>query len=215
MRPTNSFLGIFSFLSSIPFSSAECTRESLLTTANTYLSAQISGSLTSLPLSTTNFTYRENNKIIDLKKGILSTPLKVSFNRSTADTTSCASYTNLIVTTGSKPYVISTQIRHAMNSTDVVMIDSIVATSKDLFFNATLTQSYLLKENWGMVQGARSSREELKRIGDAYLDMWTDAKAADSIPWGTDCERVRNPNCYGGGCFEANQKTDLRTEKAC
>lgn len=40
------------------------------------------------------------------------------------------------------------------------------------------------------MQEAGASREELRRVGDAYLDMWTDAKAADEIPWGTDCERV-------------------------
>jgi hypothetical protein len=27
-------------------------------------------------------------------------------------------------------------------------------------------------------------------VGDGYLDMWTDKNAADSIPWGTECERV-------------------------
>jgi hypothetical protein len=189
-------LTLLPILSLLPSISAECTRESLLSTANTYLSAQLSGSITSLPLSTTNLTYKENNKVMDIKKGILLSPLKISFNRSTADVVSCASYTNLIVTSAAKPYVISTQIRHAMNSNgttggEVEIIDSIVATTKDLFFNATLTRTYLEKEDWGIlaVQG-RVGREELKRIGDAYLDMWTDAKAADSIPWGTDCERV-------------------------
>ncbi|EPE34838.1 hypothetical protein GLAREA_10533 [Glarea lozoyensis ATCC 20868] len=173
-------------LLSISQTTAECTRDSLLLAAQTYISTQTTGTLSTLALSQ-NFTYRENNKIIDLKKGILVSPLKITFNRSTADTTACASYTNLIVLTP-KPYVISTQIRHD-SGTGISMIDSIVATTKDLFFNATLTQSYLRAENWG-VQTAPVNRDLLKRVGDAYLDMWTDAKAADSIPWGTDCERV-------------------------
>jgi hypothetical protein len=181
-------LGVLSYAT---LTAADCTREGLLAAANSYISAQTAGSLTALSLSTKNFTYRENNKVVDIKKGVISSGLKLSLNRSTADTTACASYTNLIVTTGSKPYVISTQIRHDGNDTSsIAMIDSIVATTKDLFFNATLTLGYIQKENWGTLQTARPSRDLLKKVGDAYLDMWTDAKAADTIPWGTDCERV-------------------------
>ncbi|KAI0976979.1 hypothetical protein F4678DRAFT_415213 [Xylaria arbuscula] len=175
---------------------ADCTREGLLAAANDYLAAQASGSTASLKLSTTNFTYQENNKKADIKTGVLSQALKIDLNRSTADTTACASYTMLISSTGAKPYVISTQIRHTTdtntNDTSTIStIDSIVATTGSLFFNAAQTLSYIQKENWGTLDASqRSNRTELKRVGDAYLDMWTDLKAADSIPWGTDCERV-------------------------
>ncbi|KAI0096318.1 hypothetical protein F4776DRAFT_560284 [Hypoxylon sp. NC0597] len=171
---------------------AECTREGLLAAANSYLEAQASGKIDGLKLSATNFTYQLNNKVSDIKTGVLSQPLKIDLNRSTADTTACASYTMLISATGSKPYVIATQIRHESNDTSsIAMIDTIAATTGALFFNAQKTLGYIQQENWGTLDEAqRSSREELKRVGDAYLDMWTDAKAADSIPWGTDCERV-------------------------
>ncbi|KAI1414885.1 hypothetical protein F5Y13DRAFT_157433 [Hypoxylon sp. FL1857] len=171
---------------------AECTREGLLAAANSYLEAQASGKIDGLKLSATNFTYELNNKVSDIKTGVLSQPLKIDLNRSTADTTACASYTMLISATGSKPYVIATQIRHEGNDTSsIAKIDTIAATTGALFFNAQKTLDYIQKENWGTLDEAqRSSREELKRVGDAYLDMWTDAKAADSIPWGTDCERV-------------------------
>ncbi|KAI0895606.1 hypothetical protein F4806DRAFT_469730 [Annulohypoxylon nitens] len=171
--------------------SAECTREGLLAAADSYLVAQTSGSIDGLKLST-NFTYQLNNKVADIKTGVLSQPLKIDLNRSTADTTACASYTMLISATGSKPYVISTQIRHDDNDTSsIALIDTIAATTGALFFDAPKTLGYIQKENWGTLDEAqRASRDELKRVGDAYLDMWTDAKAADSIPWGTDCERV-------------------------
>ncbi|KAH7385131.1 hypothetical protein BKA64DRAFT_682201 [Cadophora sp. MPI-SDFR-AT-0126] len=220
--------------------SAICTRSTLLATAQTYISAQTSGTPTTLSssLSPTNFTYVVNNKAADIKTGILGQPLKIDFSRSTADTVACASYTLLISSTGNKPYVIATQIRHAGGNgngtgTEIEMIDSIVATTGDLFFDAKKTLGYLKAENWTELDlGKRSSREELKRVGDAYLDMCescfsycrlpmpvstsksvasllghlttvtrplilsltsipgTDPKAADSIPWGTDCERV-------------------------
>jgi hypothetical protein len=72
------------------------------------------------------------------------------------------------------------------------MIDTIAATTGDLFFDAKKTLGYIQAEDWTTIanSSARPSRDVLQKAGDAYLDMWTDAKAADTIPWGTDCERV-------------------------
>lgn len=171
---------------------ADCTREGLLAAAKSYITAQTTGKLDSLNLITSNFTYQENNKIADIKRGVLSQPLKIDLNRSTADTVACASYTMLISSTGSKPYVLATQIRHLGNDTSsIAMIDTIAATTGSLFFNAPKTLGYIQKEDWSTLDPSkRPSREVLKKYGDAYLDMWTDAKAADSIAWGTVCERV-------------------------
>ncbi|KAI1076216.1 hypothetical protein F5B20DRAFT_557131 [Whalleya microplaca] len=183
---------IVSMTMSFTLGSAQCSREGLLAAANSYIEAQTSGNIDGLALSATNFTYQENNEGLDVKTGVLSQPLMIDLNRSTADTTACASYTMLISTTGSKPYVTSTQIRHdGENTSSIAMIDTIAATTGSLFFNAPQTLEYIEQENWGpLEEDQRASRDELKRVGDAYLDMWTDATAADSIPWGTDCERV-------------------------
>ncbi|KAK3940331.1 hypothetical protein QBC46DRAFT_449693 [Diplogelasinospora grovesii] len=178
---------------SITTVSADCTREGLLAAASSYVSAVSSGTLTSLKLSPDNFTYQENNRATDVHKGVLSSPLKIDLNRSTADTVACASYTMIISSSGSKPYVLATQIRHLNSDTSTIsMIDTIAATTGSLFFNAAQTLSYIQKEDWSTItdNSSRPSRDLLKKVGDAYLDMWTDAKAADTIPWGTNCERV-------------------------
>lgn len=182
-------------------SAAECTREGLLAAANSYLAAQTSGKSSDLKLSSSNFTYQQNNKVSDITKGILSTPYKIDLNRSTADTVACASYTMWISTSGSKPYVVSTQLRHANNDTSSIsMIDTVAATTGDLFFDAKKTLGYIQKEDWTTIPAAqRPSRDVLKKAGDAYLDMWTDAKAADTIPWGTECERVEGSS-YTNPC---------------
>lgn len=181
--------------------SLECTRAGLLAAADSYLAAQISGKPSSVAISSSNFTYQQNNKVSDLAKGILSTPYKIDLNRSTADTVSCSSYTMWISTSGSKAYVVSTQIRHANNDTSTIsMIDTVAATTGDLFFDAKKTLGYIQKEDWTTIPAAqRPSRDLLRRVGDAYLDMWTDAKAADSIPWGTECERVEGSS-YTSPC---------------
>ncbi|XXH03107.1 hypothetical protein Hte_009498 [Hypoxylon texense] len=180
--------------------SAECTREGLLAAARSYLAAQASGRLDSLlPLSATNFTYRLNNAAADLAAGPLATALPIDYNRTSADTAACASYTLLISASGATPYVIATQIRHPSTSngtgggdtSTIALIDTIAATTGALFFDAAQTLSYVTQENWApLEESQRTPREELRRVGDAYLDMWTDAAAADSIPWGADCERV-------------------------
>ncbi|KAF2799606.1 hypothetical protein K505DRAFT_332410 [Melanomma pulvis-pyrius CBS 109.77] len=191
LRPT--FLGVLTALVAVVPSTlaADCTREGLLTAARSYLAAQISGKTTELKLSS-NFTYQQNNKVSDIAKGLLSTSYKIDLNRSTADLVACASYTMWISSSGSKPYVVGTQIRHRNNNTaEIAMIDTIAATTGDLFFNAKDTQKYIAAEDWTSLPAAsRPSRDVLKKAGDAYLDMWTDAKAADTIPWGTNCERV-------------------------
>src|SRR4051812_13941886 len=74
---------------------AECSRDALLATADKYVAAQTSGKLDDLQklFTTGNFTYQENNKIIDIQKGVMSKALKVEYSRSSADTVACASYT--------------------------------------------------------------------------------------------------------------------------
>jgi hypothetical protein len=194
MRSTQLIRALAGIASALPIViAADCTRDGLLAAADSYIAAQTAGKITGLKLSATNFTYQQNNKVSDIAKGLLSTPYKIDLTRSTADIVACASYTMWISSTGSKPYVVGTQLRHADNdTTTITMIDTIAATTGDLFFNAPKTLEYIQKEDWSSINstGSRPSRELLKKVGDGYLDMWTDAKAADSIPWGTDCERV-------------------------
>ncbi|CAK7236601.1 H/ACA snoRNP pseudouridylase subunit [Sporothrix bragantina] len=180
-------------LGGLPVASADCTRDALLAAAETYIEAQRTGKTDGLHLATSNFTYRENNKVVDLGKGVLgSTALTLDTNRSTADTVACASYTMLISSSGAKPYVLATQLRHDTGDPSVItMIDTIAATTGSLFFNAKKTLGYIQAEKWTPLATAdQPSRDLLKKVGDAYLDMWTDKNAADTIPWGTDCERV-------------------------
>ncbi len=169
---------------------AACTREGLIAAANTYIAAQISGKIDDLKLSQ-NFTYQENNKVVDIKHGVLSTPLKLDINRTSVDTTACASYQMLISTSGPKQYVLATQIRHVGDDTSTIaLIDTIAATTGSLFFNAAQTLKYVQAEDWSPLTGEKPSRDLLQKFGDAYLDMWTDKNAAGSIAWGTECERV-------------------------
>jgi len=143
-------LGLFtiSTLTSPVNAAAECTREALLATAEKYVAAQNSGKLDDLQklFTMNNFTYQENNQITDIAKGALGKALKVEYSRSTADTVACASYTELVALTPT-PHVIATQIRHSLGIETITMVDSIVATTGALFFNASATLGYFKKVN--------------------------------------------------------------------
>jgi hypothetical protein len=180
---------------------ADCTRGGLLAAADSYLAAQVAGTPGILSLSPTNFTYLQNNKVSDIATGLLSTPFVIDLNRSTTDTASCASYTMWISASGSRPHVVSTQIRHLNNDTSTISsIDTIAATTGDLFFDAKKTLAYIRAESWSTLPTAsRPSRALLRSVGDAYLDMWTNATAANTIPWGTQCERVEG-SMYTNPC---------------
>src|SRR5215471_16249153 len=71
---------------------AECTRETLQKLADTYVKALTAGNATMLPLAAGS-SYAENDKAMDVAKGVLAGPLKVDFTRSFYDTTQCASFT--------------------------------------------------------------------------------------------------------------------------
>lgn len=190
MPNLNTALGALAVAGFAAVASAECTREALFAAAETYIEAQIAGSTDGLTLAA-DFSYVENNKDADVATGLLGKALALDYNRTTVDTTQCASFTHLISTAG--PYVIATQIWHADgdDAGTISKIDTIAATTGDLFFNAATTLGFVETHDWSeLAEEDRIGREELKAFGDLYLDMWTDADAADKIKWGAECERV-------------------------
>src|SRR3569833_796791 len=85
---------------------AECHRDKLLATADAYIAAQAAGKPSDIQklLSTSNYTYMENNKAADFKGGLISNSLKLDNNRNQAETTTNATKTEHNKT-GPTPYV--------------------------------------------------------------------------------------------------------------
>jgi hypothetical protein len=152
---------------------AACTRDGLLSAASSYLAAQTVGKPSLLTLAS-NFTYQQNNKASDTSKSLLTTPYAIALNRSTADTIACASYTMWISTSGPKPFVVSTQLRHANNDTSAIsMIDTVAATTDDLFFdakNAGVYSERRLDRNSGGQEAGQGLVEEGWRCVFGYVD---------------------------------------------
>lgn len=194
----------------LPFAAcatAHCTRSQLAEAVDTYLTSQISGQPNTLKARFDNSTwlgYYENSKKVDLGSGILSQPLGITHNRSIYDTTSCATYTEVVVNSTTTPYVIGTQLRftnHKINK-----VDSIVTKPGDWLFNITGYAYWTAYEDWDPVpEVQRDTRETIQKAADAYLDLFNNPNV--TVPWGTPCVRLEgglygNPgpegSCAGG-----------------
>jgi hypothetical protein len=183
-----------------PVAALDCNSTALTEAADAYVASQTTGQL--LPLQnilSSNWTYQENNKVIDVKTGVISKALKIDHRRTNIDTTACATYTEIIITDSANPYVIGTQIRHGTDM-KVTMIDSIASTTNSWIFDAKKTLQYVLGEKWDPIPvDKRDSRATIQAAGDAYLSMWNNATASDAVPWGTPCTRLEGSAYTGKG----------------
>lgn len=172
---------------------AQCAYSFLQGISSSYVAAQTTGQPGNL---TTVTTYTENFRAANVRTGILSRPLKVEHTRSIHDTTQCATFTEIVVTDPSHPYVIGTQIR--LTGTTVTQIDTIITDQGDWLFNATGTQYYASREDWFVIPEAdRNTREVIKAGGDAYLDLFNNPRVV--VPWGTPCARLEGGSYTGRG----------------
>ncbi|KAF2733605.1 hypothetical protein EJ04DRAFT_605347 [Polyplosphaeria fusca] len=184
-----------------PFSKRACDKTVLIAAADAYLSSQASGSLSSLSSSLSgNYTYMENNKVMSARNGVLGKALKIDHRRTIYDVVQCATYTEYISTSDpANPYVNGVQMRHAADG-KVSSVDVIASTTNSWLFNATSTLLHVQQESWTPLPVvSRSSREVVQAAGDAYLDMWSNATAHLTIPWGTPCARLEGGQYTGKG----------------
>ncbi|KAI1779567.1 hypothetical protein F4818DRAFT_144903 [Hypoxylon cercidicola] len=178
---------------------AACTRESLKEATAAYIKAVAAGDL-SMPALSSNVSYMENDKPMDIKTGVLSQPITVDFNRSLHDDTQCATFTEISAATNSHPYVIHT--RMLFTDGKITTIQSVVADDGDWAFNATGQLYWNKQEAWDVIPEAqRDARDVIQAAGDKYLDSWSDGSV--SVPYGTPCARLE------GGSY-----TDTRGSKA-
>jgi hypothetical protein len=196
---------------------AQCSRATLQKLTATYVKAQTEGKAGMLPLAK-GATYAENDKAMDVGKGVLAGPLKVDFTRSFHDTTQCATFTELVAATDPHPYVIHTRMEVAKNG-KVSKMESVVTDAGDWMFGASEHLAVTRSQDWGEIpKDKRDSRAVLQAAADAYLDNWGDPTLP--VPHGTPCARLegrintgtRNPtgNSCNMGAFPQKLKVTHR-----
>jgi len=180
----------------VPMSMAACTLANLQDAANSYLASVTAGQLQP---ALANATYQENNKAVDIKKGLLSQAMTIDHNKTTFDTTACATYSELVITNPKAPYVIGTQVRLDANN-NINLVDSIISSTGDWQFNANKSLSLILKEDWSTIPAAKQdTRATLQAAADAYLDLWSMNATKPTVPWGVPCDRMEGSSYTGQG----------------
>jgi hypothetical protein len=202
MIRTITFVGTMLGLLASSIAAATCDREALKAATDRYLIAQSTGEFGWLEsVLAAKATYWENLAKTDIANSTLSHSLRIDHSRTTFDTTQCATYTELIATDPSRPYMIAMQLRFDAATSKITKLDGIITTTGDLLFNATHALHYTLLEDWGPIPAEkRDSRAALQAAADAYYDVFVDKTI--KVPWGMPCTRLE------GGYLDANGTCD-------
>ena len=199
--------------------SAECSRATLQKLTDSYVKAQTDGKPAMVPLAR-GASYAENDKAMDIGKGVLAGPLKIDFTRSFHDTKQCATFTELTAATDPHPYVIHTRMEATADGKQVSKVESIVTDAGDWVFGAAEHLAVTRAEKWDEIpQDKRDTREAIQAAADAYLNNWGEPTLP--VPHGTPCSRLegridtstKNPagqNCTMGAFPEKLNVTNRR-----
>jgi hypothetical protein len=187
---------LFLFALSVPgFAQGNCTRADLKAAVDGYLAAQRGGNPSALPL-TASAKYIENTVETTLDKSIVKSALKIDFNRSIFDATICETFTEVIVTDKTHPYVLG--VRTKVANRRIAELETLVTDADDWLFNADNYLKYSPSENWGAIPAAsRDTRQTLIAAANAYFDVMDDNNV--KVPWGTPCNRLEGGIRTGRG----------------
>ena len=177
------------------FAQTACTRTELQSAVDMYLASQRSGNPASLSLAA-SAKYIENTTATAFDKGILKTALKIDFSRSMLDTEICETFTEVIVTDKSHPYVLG--VRMKVDARKISELETLVTDADDWLFNAGNYLKYSSSEDWGVIPvKARASRATLIAAANAYFDVFDNNDV--KVPWGTPCNRLEGGMRTGRG----------------
>jgi hypothetical protein len=176
-----------------------CTRDGLQAATDLYIAAQSKGDPSGMPLAK-GLAYMENQQVVDIQTGVIQKPLKIDFHRTLIDPATCQTFTEVIVTNKSNPYVLGTRLR--VNHDKIAEIESMVTKPGDWLFNVDNYFKWSPNEDWGVIPpGQRDSRDTLVAAANAYLDAFLEKKV-DLVPWGYPCNRTEGGIRTGKGTPE-------------
>ncbi len=178
------------------FAQVSCTREGLKAATDLYIAAQTKGDTSALPFAM-GLGYVENMQPMNINTGVIKTPMKIDHSRSLLDTSTCQTFTELIVTDKTHPYVLGTRLR--VNHALIAEIEILWTETGYWLFNADNYLKYSSAEDWGAVPAAkRDTRATLVAAANAYLDAFLEGKM-DLVPWGQPCNRTEGGAHTGTG----------------
>src|SRR5215813_1802232 len=152
------------------FAQISCSRDVLQRAVDLYIAAQTKGDTSGLPLAK-GLGYYENAAPADIEQGIIKKPMAISHHRSLLDTSSCQTFTEVIVTDEKNPYVLGTRLR--VNHDKIAEIEILWTTTGYWLFNAESYLKHSTEEKWDPIPAEkRDSHDTLVRAANAYLDAF-------------------------------------------
>jgi hypothetical protein len=192
--------GIIITLDSSVLVTGPCTRAALQAAVDKYIEAQKAGDPLKMPLAS-QVKYTQN-----IVKTALPT---MASQRDIFDVDSCRTFTELVITAGSHPYVIGTRLR--LDNGKISEVNTMVTDDNDWSFSATKYLSNSKNENWDTLPvNQRCSRQALLNAGNAYFDLifdWT----KDTVPWDDQCYRIEGGNMVADPCTKGTTGNSVKT----
>ena len=134
------------------FAQVSCTRDGLKAATDLYIAAQTKGDISGLPLAK-GLGYVENFKTMNIDEGLIKTAMKIDHHRSLLDTSTCQTFTEVIVSDKANPYVLGTRLR--VNHGLIAEIEMMWTTTGYWVFNADNYLKYSSSEDWGVIPAAK------------------------------------------------------------
>ena len=129
-----------------------CTREGLQAAVDLYIAAQTKGDTAGLPLAK-GLGYVENFKTMNINDGVIRKAMKIDHHRSLLDTSTCQTFTEVIVSDKANPYALGTRLR--VNHGLIAEIEMMWTTTGYWGFNVDNYLKYSSAEDWGVIPAAK------------------------------------------------------------
>jgi hypothetical protein len=181
------------------YAQISCTREGLTAAVDLYIAAQTKGDTSGLPLAS-GLGYVENFKTMSIDDGLIKKPMKIDHKRTLVDTSTCQTFTEVIVSDKANPYALGTRLR--VNHGLIAEIEMMWTTTGYWGFNVDNYLKYSSSEDWDIIPSAkRDNRETLVHAANSYLDAFLEGKK-DLVPWGYPCNRTEGGMHTGKGAAD-------------
>ncbi len=186
------------------YSQVSCTREGLQGCRRSLHSRSSQGDTDGLAKGDTDglplakgLAYIENFKATNIDDGLIKKAMKIDHHRSLVDTSTCQTFTEVIVADKSNPYVLGTRLR--VNHALIAEIEMLWTTTGYWLFNADNYLKYSSTEDWGAIPAAkRDTRDTLVSAANAYLDAFLEGKR-------TWCRGVSRATAPRAACAPARE----------
>jgi hypothetical protein len=168
-----------------------CTRESLKTITEKFLTALEAHNPSGVPLAS-GVRYTENGSVVAVGKGSWETAGKITFKRGLIDTQKCGTHTQTIIEENGKPMLYGVRLK--VEKEKISEIEAILARGKEVLDVKAILDTK--DQDWEAILPLeqRSSRLAMMAAADDYFELFVKEKKrqVSELPFARICDRWEN-----------------------